>query len=804
MNSNETIDAVKDLVSRLPNFKSVQLLSDVLANSHHPLSQEKIDEILTFLAKAFVTDNKITISIAGAFRRVLLEIVRRACDIKSFPIEAQDRMDRIKQTIIALSVCIPIASQIIPIATKFVSKAARDSLSEARSDPHVSKALLRILSAHPEAFRELLDYSKLVECLKLPLRAVSPTPTTKTTISAGGVNLALLQGASKLPRHSSMVAATVSTVMNMNDTERVKMEMLSYRRSRSDNAEDKESEEYEACLVQAQRIGMDATLEIERTMALTLSRNPKTTDPTSQSFHTNKNVVSVGGILHERLRNEDDDSSSSSSSTNLDRRPFLLTKSIRTQIADLSAALTCPDRPILLVGPPGCGKTALLRHVASQMGQRGKMIELHLDDSCDAKSLIGSYVCDEEPGKFKWQPGVLTKAVNEGLWIVIEDIDSASNELLTAILPLLESRRLPLSEGHMDSANRVHSSFRLLATSMSASNRAGPNASIISNLFSRVTVKPLQDDELLNVLNLRCPGLGQSLLRQMLETYRSISTFCKLATLRDLMRWCARVNQSSLVDMSHAKRRRDLASKRKRDADLRNSSIVEQKEDEEEKEYFTDLERVSVLVEAFDVFACPLSRREERERLVVHLANMWGLDPELTQKRLMCGKPELALTENSMQIGRVQLTRSIAKEQKIEGFEMPAFTLRLMERLAVCVSQNDPVLLVGETGVGKTTIIQKLAEHIGARLVVQNLNVQSEVGDLLGSIKPLRMRQLARAVYVVGASLFLSFSFPLSLSLSLYTHTHTHTHTTLKTLIHTHPQSTYPPTLPHKTDMMSS
>jgi midasin len=158
-------------------------------------------------------------------------------------------------------------------------------------------------------------------------------------------------------------------------------------------------------------------------------------------------------------------------------------------------------------------------------------------------------------------------------------------------------------------------------------------------------------------------------------------------------------------------------------------------------------------MEAFDVFGCPMPRREERERVVVHLANMWGLHKDLTIKRLMCSKPELKLTETTMQIGRVQLTRSLLNSE-IKDFEMPAFTLRLMERLAVCVSQNDPVLLVGETGVGKTTIVQKLAEHVGSKLIVQNLNVQSEIGDLVGSIKPLRMRQLARGVYDEFLNLF--------------------------------------------------
>jgi midasin len=41
----------------------------------------------------------------------------------------------------------------------------------------------------------------------------------------------------------------------------------------------------------------------------------------------------------------------------------------------------------------------------------------------DVKTLLGTYVCTDLPGEFKWQPGVLTQAVQAGRWVVIDDID---------------------------------------------------------------------------------------------------------------------------------------------------------------------------------------------------------------------------------------------------------------------------------------------------------------------------------------------------------------------------------------------
>lgn len=56
----------------------------------------------------------------------------------------------------------------------------------------------------------------------------------------------------------------------------------------------------------------------------------------------------------------------------------------------------------------------------------------------------------------------------------------------------------------------------------------------------------------------------------------------------------------------------------------------------------------------------------------------------------------------------------------------------LLERLAVAVQHKEPVLLVGETGTGKTSTVQRLAYLTGHRLRVINLNQQSDSVDLMG------------------------------------------------------------------------
>lgn len=58
--------------------------------------------------------------------------------------------------------------------------------------------------------------------------------------------------------------------------------------------------------------------------------------------------------------------------------------------------------------------------------------------------------------------------------------------------------------------------------------------------------------------------------------------------------------------------------------------------------------------------------------------------------------------------------------------------MQLLETLARCVQMQEPVLLVSETGCGKTSTVQYLARLVHRQLVVINMNQQSDSSDLLG------------------------------------------------------------------------
>lgn len=43
-----------------------------------------------------------------------------------------------------------------------------------------------------------------------------------------------------------------------------------------------------------------------------------------------------------------------------------------------------------------------------------------------------------------WRPGILTRAVHEGCWLLLEDIDCAPMDVISFLVPVLESRMLSI------------------------------------------------------------------------------------------------------------------------------------------------------------------------------------------------------------------------------------------------------------------------------------------------------------------------------------------------------------------------
>ncbi|KAG1698288.1 hypothetical protein DVH05_015277 [Phytophthora capsici] len=430
--------------------------------------------------------------------------------------------------------------------------------------------------------------------------------------------------------------------------------------------------------------------------------------------------------------------------------PLVPTPSTKRNLRSLAIALGL-KRPILVAGPGGCGKTATIRELARLSGN-SDMVELHLDDQIDSKTLLGSYVCTDVPGEFTWQPGALTTAVLAGRWVVIEDIDRAPFEVLAALMPLLETREMVLpGRGELLVA---HSNFQIFGTTTHGHQMP---KGFQESVWTSVGVAPLVDSEIEQIMLTRFSKIPRQVVSKIMITYNAVSgktseeisgsaqlwketrrnygrDFC----LRDLLKWCKRIYRFCYYAAGST-------------GDSSSSG----------HEYITEDERMRIVVEALDVFCAGIRDAKTRLHSACALAAIWEVQSEKIKYYLEQHKPHVTFNTREVEFGRVHLP-TLSQQAQLEQGDKPATSsvvmtghvLRLLEKLAAIVATCEPALLIGETGCGKTTIIQHMAAAMGQRLVVQNLNIQSDSSDLVGGFKPVEIHLLARPLYMDFVDLF--------------------------------------------------
>lgn len=408
-------------------------------------------------------------------------------------------------------------------------------------------------------------------------------------------------------------------------------------------------------------------------------------------------------------------------------KPFILTSAMQKGYEMVFLAFS-QRWPVLLYGPAGAGKTALISKLAELHGAR--VLFLHMDEQIDGKMLVGTYVCTEQPGEFRWQPGSLTQAVSNGFWVVFEDVDKAPPDVQCILLPLLEGAT-SFFTGHGEGI-QVHEGFRLFSTMTSTKlDISMEGKSSVSALWRRVMIAPSSHQDLLKIVNKWYPEL-EFLAAELIGTFDRVNELvgCHFGTgaflgshgrfsLRDLLKWCKRIAGLGFHFGGDG---------------------------------LSAYARENIYKEAVDIFAA-FSTAEKRLSVVKEIAKMWSVGPVETLYPI--NRPVIQELASELRIGRVVLKcnhRATWEEKK--RFVEIRNLIHVLERIACSVKYNEPVLLVGETGTGKTTLVQSLASRLGQKLTVLNLSQQSDIADLLGGFKPIDAQFICIPLYKEFENLF--------------------------------------------------
>ena len=368
---------------------------------------------------------------------------------------------------------------------------------------------------------------------------------------------------------------------------------------------------------------------------------------------------------------------------------YILTPSVHQKLIDLARIILTRRFPILIEGPTSSGKTSSIEYLAKRTGHRFVRINNH--EHTDIQEYLGSYVSDPLTGKLVFNDGLLIQALREGHWIVLDELNLAPTDVLEALNRLLDdNRELVIPE--TQEVVRPHPHFMLFATQNPPGLYAGRKvlSRAFRNRFLEVHFEDVPQAELETILCQRCriaPSYGKKIvtvfheLQKRRQTSRVFESKHSFATLRDLFRWAGRdaVGYQELADNGYM-----LLAERTRRAE--DKAVVK------------------------DVIESVMGVRIDEDA-------MYNLHKHIDVASFL-GHP-------------------IPTSSKI-------IWTKAMQRLYTLVCRglkfNEPILLVGDTGSGKTSVCQVYADASSQSLLTLNCHQNTETADLLGGLRPVRNR----------------------------------------------------------------
>lgn len=118
------------------------------------------------------------------------------------------------------------------------------------------------------------------------------------------------------------------------------------------------------------------------------------------------------------------------------------------------------NRRVMLIGHTGAGKTSRIEQMASRIGQ--SVLRVNMNGQTTIGDFVGMWTV--KGGETVWVDGTLPKAMREGHWLIVDELDFAEPAILSVLNAVLEpGGKLMLKEkGH--EVVTPHEDFRLFST----------------------------------------------------------------------------------------------------------------------------------------------------------------------------------------------------------------------------------------------------------------------------------------------------------------------------------------------------
>lgn len=377
-------------------------------------------------------------------------------------------------------------------------------------------------------------------------------------------------------------------------------------------------------------------------------------------------------------------------------------------------------KPILLEGSPGVGKTSLVAALAKIAGYH--LCRINLSDQTDLIDLFGSDLPVENgaPGEFAWKDAEFLQALQQGHWVLLDEMNLAPQAVLEGLNAVLDHR----GTVHIPELGRSftrHPSFRVFAAQNplhQGGGRKGLPRSFLDR-FTKVHVEELTPDDMLVVCREQYKECDERVLRAMIafNTRLNHEVVHKRAfgregspwefNLRDIIRWGELLQASSITNYPRHFIRIVYLSR------------------------FRNLEDRACAQAIFDeVFSTS------------DLPSVPNPYPVISSSRLQFGyystkRHNVTLPHRTSDVLQVHLTA--------------------IEAIGACLSQSWLVVVTGFRDSGKTNLIRTLAHLSGNHLDEVHISKATDTTDILGGFE--QVDHLGRIIAIAEEAVQLAEAF---------------------------------------------
>lgn len=372
---------------------------------------------------------------------------------------------------------------------------------------------------------------------------------------------------------------------------------------------------------------------------------------------------------------------------------FITTGTFEENLKQLAKIIANTQLPILLEGQTSSGKTSMIEYLACKTENHCIRINNHLNT--DVQEYIGSYVPDSN-GKLYYQEGALIEAVRNGYWIILDELNLAPSEVLEALNRLLDdNREIFISE--TQTMVKAHPMFRVFATQNPTEGYGGRKelSEAFRNRFIIINVPDIPLKELSTIVEKRCsipPSYAIRMVNIMEELQLNrretdiMSGKQSFITVRDLIKWATR----PIITLE------------------------------------------DVAYEGYNLLAERLRSASEKEIIKKIIEKHCKVKLNVKDYHdKYCARQELTTKIE-------KFNKEIEVQKQIGGLTKISWTNSMKRLYALtdkCVKNKEPVLLVGETGCGKTTVCQLISLFEAIQMFTISCHQNSEASDFIGGLR---------------------------------------------------------------------